>query len=1546
MFEPLVLAGQSVQFQTRTASGIVRIAANGIQLLGHSDEPLQPDSAASSIQFVGADHRAMPVGDSDSEIHTVVADLSVPGPPRSNRNTAFQRLKVQGLYPGIDLACYGRDANLEFDFIVHPGADPKQIDLQFDADAHPSLSDEGDLLFRVNGLLYRQRSPVAFQYIDGEMQAVEARYVPRDVGRFGIALGAFRHDQVLVIDPVLEFASYVGPGNGLRVRDVFTDKDGHIHFWTESEVSMLPDLTPPENGRFAGPRVYQVLKLDYENRRWLQRVIIRVPGDLPDFLVREAITVGEDSSIYGFFTLPHGNIVPTVSLPGSQPPPQVFGGLDRIYLFRFRPDGSLAYLARVSCNGFASAFGVLGSPSGELLVAGTTGCTNFPVSSNAHDQTQPLPGSQNPSRSFLLKLAADGSQITGATFIGGSAPVINGFLARDHTGAIAMGTLLSFPGAPTTSGVIGHSMRGVADIYLARYSADLSQLEMGTYVGGDGEEALAGIHFDPQGNMILIGLTRSPDFPLSLHLYPGYVLPPPMNVQGGRFIARLRRDGQQLDFAVFLKEDIVSGFPTAVDSQGRTLFVSRGGECPPTSAGPLETWCVARLAADGSALEPGNSIVPLPDDIRVLPLGAERVLLTGRTSRPYLPASQDPVFPTPSGWHVPFPYQTGWFGVIDFSNPTQCSVEAQPNPLRFSRFGGVETLRIVTQPGCPWSLGAYPSLHVEPLDLPYGIGPAEVRLRMQRNPYAAPEEEYKLPGSPEVFISHEAARCEETVISESALHFGASGGEATLVVERPRRCPWATAADVPWLSIHPTPEEYGSTLDGSVTLTVRVGANAFAEREATLTVAGFTVPLTQQQGGCTATLSPAEWSLGSNAATISFDLTTSAQDCVWEVFAGTGITVQGASTGAGSRTITVNVAANPFPGANETFLYLAGTMVRIRQQPGLCVSEVNRDLIVVGANHILFGLDYAAQGTACGWQPTASVGWIRSDRLTGFRTGSGALQFSLDVNSAPQAREGIVTNLNVSTRVVQAGTHEWLGLFTDNIGGVPITVHDDVEVTPFVLRSEPQGFVPIRIPQLIPRGEESFDLLLTFGQSPPVVWRASSETSHFDLTYWRMHRLNVITSAGGEVLVTTQSSGVLPRTQFFRDGEQITLEARPAPGFQFVRWEAGLDATAERASFTMDAARTVIARFLPSPAPPPNYAEFVPSNFVVVDDIFSPLRPVRLTLETTPAGEVWTPGDVRCEISEASFSVYRFSSLAAQSTPHQFFLEPTLPREVTLRPGQYLCQVTASKQNDPSQVVSTRFTVHIEGPSRWAFHGEINATTNAASFSVGPVVPGSIFTVFGMNLADTVAHADALPLPLILANTSVLARSAADEQARECPLFFASPLQLNVLLPEDMPLGSATLELYRHGALRAIDPIFVSSTAPGVFKTPDDNSPAVTAVLVQAESQRAINLMECGPASPGGQWASCVLFPPSGWRDEEELYVSFYATGIGSLEAAQISVRSEGTEFPVVYAGPQGHFAGLDQINVLVPRSMRGRGAVSVEVQFGLLGAYTGTLAF
>ncbi|HET8749031.1 MAG TPA: hypothetical protein VFM98_25790, partial [Ramlibacter sp.] len=135
----------------------------------------------------------------------------------------------RGVYDGIDVRYYGNQQQLEYDFIVAAGADASQIRLAFEG-AQASLDADGRLVLRtVEGRELQFAAPVSWQQGPGGREAVASRYELHEDGSVGFVLGAYDRTRALVIDPVLQYASYFGESGTDTAVDVAVGADGSVY---------------------------------------------------------------------------------------------------------------------------------------------------------------------------------------------------------------------------------------------------------------------------------------------------------------------------------------------------------------------------------------------------------------------------------------------------------------------------------------------------------------------------------------------------------------------------------------------------------------------------------------------------------------------------------------------------------------------------------------------------------------------------------------------------------------------------------------------------------------------------------------------------------------------------------------------------------------------------------------------------------------------------------------------------------------------------------------------------------------------------------------------------------------------------------------------------------------------------------------------------------------------------------------------------------------------------------------------------------------------
>ncbi len=133
--------------------------------------------------------------------------------------TNYGQVRYRAVYPGIDAVYYGNQNQLEYDFVVAPGADPGAIRLQFRGADRVRVTHEGDLSVEAGGQPILQKRPRVYQ--DG--REVAAHYQVDEHGQASIELGNYDRSRELVIDPILMYCTYLGTSGNDQVT---SDQDG------------------------------------------------------------------------------------------------------------------------------------------------------------------------------------------------------------------------------------------------------------------------------------------------------------------------------------------------------------------------------------------------------------------------------------------------------------------------------------------------------------------------------------------------------------------------------------------------------------------------------------------------------------------------------------------------------------------------------------------------------------------------------------------------------------------------------------------------------------------------------------------------------------------------------------------------------------------------------------------------------------------------------------------------------------------------------------------------------------------------------------------------------------------------------------------------------------------------------------------------------------------------------------------------------------------------------------------------------------------------
>ncbi len=221
--------------------------------------------------------------------------------------------------------------------------------------------------------------------------------------------------------------------------------------------------------------------------------------------------------------------------------------------------------------------------------------------------------------------------------------------------------------------------------------------------------------------------------------------------------------------------------------------------------------------------------------------------------------------------------------------------------------------------------------------------------------------------------------------------------------------------------------------------------------------------------------------------------------------------------------------------------------------------------------------------------------------------------------------------------------------------------------------------------------------------------------------------------------------------------------------------------------------------------------------------------------------------------------------------------------------------------------------------------GQAAATVNGASFAANaPVARSSIASVFGLDLA-TKSQAASGTLGTDLAGTSVQVTDS-NGVAGKALLFYVSPTQVNFLIPDGVAYGAAMIRVTSGDGKVSTGGASIARVAPGIFAANSAGLAAATLVRVHADGTQTQEAMEQVDPNTGQIVPVAIDLDPQ----TDTVYLELFGTGLRN--ATEVSVQVAGQTLKPSFAGAQPTYAGLDQVNVALPYSLKGAGDVTLTV--------------
>jgi len=482
-----------------------------------------------------------------------VASAQLPGyanyfvgqdPAQWRRNVpTFAQVRYSGIYPGVDLVYYGNQGQLEYDFIVAPKARPKAIALRFSAARAITVRANGDLSVAATNGEVAFRKPAIYQQVNGHRRRIAGGFVVRRDRRVGFALGSYDRSKPLIIDPVLEYSTYLGGtldfGSAIAV-----DHDGNAYVVGDTASSALPVTTGAFDTHFDGSDdlyVTFVSKIDRSGTALLYSTYLGTGACYSqDFLdngleplPQNALAVDQHDNVYVAGSVCSGSFPVTDGAFQTS----IRGGGAPAYVAKLNSSGSeLLYATYLGGSGGDVATALAVDAAGNAFIGGYTGSTDFPVTTAAFQTHNHEAENNSGYTAFVTKLNPTGTGLIYSSYLGGKgSPGVGGdtanALALDRDGNAYVAGVTFSDDFPVTVGAFqttnrGHTSEAVrGNAFVTKFNATGSALVYSSYLGGSppggsaGTDAAYALAVDAAGDAYVAGSAVSADFPVTKGAY-------------------------------------------------------------------------------------------------------------------------------------------------------------------------------------------------------------------------------------------------------------------------------------------------------------------------------------------------------------------------------------------------------------------------------------------------------------------------------------------------------------------------------------------------------------------------------------------------------------------------------------------------------------------------------------------------------------------------------------------------------------------------------------------------------------------------------------------------------------------------------------------------------------------------------------------------------------------------------------------------------------------------------------------------------------------
>lgn len=462
----------------------------------------------------------------------------------------FAAVKIDDIYPGIDLKYYGDSGSLKYDLMVRAGAEVSQIKIRYEGAENLSVTPSGHLEIETSFGVIREENPHIYQEIGGRKHVLSGNYEMKEPGVFGFKIdGGYDNSYPVIIDPILGFSNYYGE----RLED-----------WSYS-VALNP--FPPYYVYIAGHTWSMgagnsdlfICKLDpsgsqiIEDETWTTYII----GNDDDWGYGIVIDAGGYAYVGG---RTYSEDFPTPN--GYQ---QTTGGYWDAFVAKLNPDGrDLSYGTFLGGSSYDACHNITVDANGCAYVTGMTYSDDFPSTDGCHQES-----TDGYWDVFVSKFSSSGETLLYSTYLGGSyIETAYGIALDEWNNAFITGWTWS-EDFDITDVSYQDTLNGHQDAFISKLSPGGDGLIFSTFLGGEAEDYGKDIALDGSNYIYITGWTKSQQFPC--------VNADDDSPNGlvDAFVSKLIPDGNGLSYSTYLGgENDDCGYGIAIDNYSDHAFIT------------------------------------------------------------------------------------------------------------------------------------------------------------------------------------------------------------------------------------------------------------------------------------------------------------------------------------------------------------------------------------------------------------------------------------------------------------------------------------------------------------------------------------------------------------------------------------------------------------------------------------------------------------------------------------------------------------------------------------------------------------------------------------------------------------------------------------------------------------------------------------------------------------------------------------------------------------------------------------------------------------